>query len=182
MQSLTFVTSNKGKAREAQEILKFPLRIHPLDLVEIQSMKLEEIVEHKVKQAYDILKTPVIVDDVGFLVDAWGGFPGPFIKFMTPKGSNDLLLQMMSHEKNRKVTLMSGIGYTDGIVTRVFIGEVNGNITISPRGKDGWGFDPILIPEGYNQTYAQMGPEVKNTMSHRKRSLEKLREFLSEEK
>jgi XTP/dITP diphosphohydrolase len=74
------------------------------------------------------------------------------------------------------------LGYHDGKDVHVFIGEVYGSIAVEERGTDGFGFDPIIIPNGQKLTYAEMGLEGKNTMSHRKRALELFREFLDSQK
>lgn len=179
MRQITFVTSNKGKMREAQEILGDEhVVIQALDLVEIQSMDIGEIARFKVNQAYEKLQQPVIVDDVGLYVSAWGGFPGPFVKFMTPHGSNDLLLRLLKDENDRSVILKAAIGFHDGEEARVFIGALPGTLAESPKGKNGWGFDPILIPKGYEKTFAEMGPEVKHSMSHRGQALRALKSYL----
>lgn len=98
---LFFVTGNEGKMMEAQRILGFPIEIVKFDLEEIQSLDLAEIVRHKVLQAYQIVKKPVFVDDVGLYVSAWNGFPGPFVKYLREAGGNELLLRMMRLENDR---------------------------------------------------------------------------------
>lgn len=178
MQTLVFATSNKDKAREAEEILGYPVEIQKLALDEIQSDSLEVVVRKKVIDAYTLVKRPVIVDDVGVYVDVWNGFPGPFIKFVEQNNTNDLLLYMMRNETNRNVQIVSAIGFCDGKRTEIFFGEKNGRLSIESRGTNGWGFDPVFIPQGYDKTWAEMGSEMKNSMSHRKASLERLSDFL----
>ena len=78
MEKLYFVTSNEEKAEEARMILEMPVEIRKADLVEIQSLDLKEIVKDKARQAFEIVGESVIVDDVGFFLEAWNGFPGPF--------------------------------------------------------------------------------------------------------
>ena len=177
-QTLYFATSNEGKIKEAQLILGFPIEIARLDLDEIQSSEIEEVVKKKVETAYEIVKQPVIVDDMGFYVDVWKGFPGPLVKFILPKDSNDLLLYMMRNETNRNITAVSAIGFCDGKRTEAFIGKMPGTLTYEEKGKKGFGFDPIVIPEGYSETIGELGLEVKNTLSHRYRSLNMLNDFL----
>lgn len=177
---LYFVTSNKGKVEEAKDILGLPIQIAELELDEIQSLDLHEIVRKKVQAAYQQVKKPVFVDDVGLFVEVWNGFPGPFIKFMRMSGDydNDLLLRMMRHEANRTVIARGVIGFYDGKRLETFEGEVKGVLTAEERGIEGWGFDPIFEPEGRGQTFAEMGNEEKNKISHRKRALEKFKAFL----
>lgn len=179
MNRLCFVTGNEGKIKEAQDILGFPIDVEKLNLDEIQSLNLEEIVTHKALQAFEKIKRPLIVDDVGLYVDAWNGFPGPFIKFLGIAGGNELLVKLMSTDKNRKVIAKAAIGYHDGYQVKTFVGEVKGMITETPRGEGGWGWDPAFIPEHGTKTYAEMDPEEKNKVSHRRAALEKLRAFLA---
>lgn len=97
LKELYFVTSNRKKAQEAQEILGFPVKIFHAELDEIQEMDIKKIITKKAEAAYKTLKKPLIVDDVGMYVEAWNGFPGPFIKFLQEAGGmNELLLKWMS--------------------------------------------------------------------------------------
>jgi len=181
MDTLFFVTSNEGKIKEAKEILGFPIEVAKLELDEIQSLQLEDIVTHKVKQAYEKIQKPVIVDDVGLYIEDWGGFPGPFIKFLIESGGNELLINMMKSALSRKVVAKAAIGFYNGTNLKTFIGEINGTISEEPLGDNGWGWDNVFIPEHSDKTYAQMTSEEKNQMSHRRAALEKLREFLNTE-
>lgn len=177
IKDLVFVTGNKGKAEEAQAILGFPIEVVSLELDEIQSLDLQEIVTHKVNQAYKEVKKPVFVDDVGLEVVEWNGFPGPFIKFLLKAGGNDLLLKMVATLENKTVIAKACIGYHDGTNVHTFVGEVNGQI-VKPQGEGGWGWDPIFLPEHSKLTYGMMDPEEKNKISHRRTALEKFKEFL----
>lgn len=180
MNQLYFVTGNSGKASEAQSILGFPVHITSVDIDEIQSLQLENIVQKKAEKAFEKIGKPLFVDDVGLWVEVWNGFPGPFIKYLLAAGKNELLLQMLKNETNRRVVAKAAIGYHDGNTTHIFIGEVSGSLSTELRGAGGWGFDPVFIPEGTNQTFAEMGPEKKNTLSHRRKALEKFRTYLQE--
>ena len=175
-----FATGNKGKAREAQQILGIPIEITEIELDEIQSLDLKKIVGHKLKQAFDNVKSPVIVDDVALKLDIWNGFPGPFVKYLhvASNGNNELILRMLENETNRNGTLVATIGYHDGRNAHFFTGEIRVTIATEERGKNGWGLDPILIPEGFNKTYAEMSEEEKNSDSHRRRALKNFKEFL----
>ncbi len=178
---LHFVTSNKGKVLEAERILGFPIKIVDRELPEIQSLDLHEIVKDKVKRAYDYAKKPVFVDDVGLFVNVWNGFPGPFIKFMRLSGSydNELLLKLLKNENDRKVTVRAIIGFCAGDNIHTFEGKVEGSLAIEERGKEGWGFDPIFIPKGYDHTFAEMGEKKKNQISHRAIAMTKFKDFLN---
>ncbi len=175
---LYFVTSNKDKVAEAQAILPIPLEIALIEVDEVQSLDLTTVVRKKTEKAFDVLHKPLFVDDVGFYIEAWKGFPGPFIKYLREAGGNDLLLYMLKHEKNRSVVAKAAIGYHDGKTIEIFMGEIKGVITMNSRGSDGWGFDPLFQPEDSTQTFAEMGSIEKNTRSHRRRALEKFKAFL----
>lgn len=182
MDKIYFVTGNKGKVKEAEEILNIPLEIKEIDLDEIQELDLEKIALHKTNQAYEMVKKPLIVDDVSVEIDAWGGFPGPLIKWMLKKENDSakLLLKMLTGEKNRKAKARLAVGFHDGHKAHVFYGEVNGRIAGDIRGENGFGWDPVFIPDGQEKTYAQMTTQEKNDISHRRIALDKLKDFLKE--
>lgn len=177
---IVFVTGNKGKVREAEKILSIPLEVKSIELDEIQELDLEKIVLHKVNQAFKLVNKPVIVDDVSVEVETWKGFPGPLIKWIlkTENDSAKLLLRLLRGEKNRKTKVRLAIGFHDGKKAHVFYGEVNGRIAEEIRGENGFGWDPVFIPDGENETYAQMNPAHKNMISHRRKALDKLSDFL----
>ncbi len=177
---ITFVTSNKAKVGEVGRILNVPIDICLVDIDEIQGSDLEKVALNKLNQAFEIVKKPVIIDDVSFEVDVWGGFPGPLIKWVL-KPENDsakLLLTMLKGEKNRNATAKLAIGFHDGKTPRLFIGEIKGTIAEEIRGENGFGWDPVFIPEGQTKTFAQMSAEEKDADSHRGRALNKLSVFL----
>lgn len=180
MNKLFFATGNKDKAREAQQILGIPIEISEIELDEIQSLDLKKIAEHKLIQAFEKVNAPVIVDDVALKLDIWNGFPGPFVKYLhvASDGNNKLLLRMLKNEENRNATLIATIGYHDGKDLHFFTGELRITIAKEELGTNGWGLDPILIPEGSDKTYAQMSGEEKNTDSHRTRALNLLKRYL----
>lgn len=181
MKKLYFATGNKGKVEEAREILKTPIEILDVELDEIQSLSAKKVIKHKVLQAFEIVKAPVFVDDVSLEIEVWKKFPGPFIKYIRDVGGNDLLLYMMRNEKNRNVKLLATIGYHDGERVHTFIGRIEGTLAGEERGKNGWGFDPVLIPNGETETFAQMETRKKNKLSHRRRALDMLKKFLDKQ-
>ena len=171
MQNITLVTGNKNKLKEFQEILGDNLLSKDIDLPEIQSKNVEEVVEAKVRTAFEILQSPVIVEDVSFELEAWGGLPGPFIKFFDDTFPKMSLIKLLQGEKNRKGCAVACIGYYDGNELFTVRGEACGTITHELRGENGWGFDFCLIPEGDTRTFAEMTDEEKNARSHRARAI-----------
>src|SRR3989344_5245592 len=121
MKGIVFVTGNKAKVLETGEILKTKLQIADIELDEIQELDEEKIAYHKLEQAYYKIKKPVIIDDVSLHIDAWDGFPGPFIKWILKAGNGpSLLLKMLEHESNRKATAKLIVGYFDGKKKHLF--------------------------------------------------------------
>lgn len=177
---LYFVTGNEGKISEAQAILEIPIKIVKTNLDEIQALELETIVKKKAIEAFEIVKKPLIVDDVGLYIETWGGFPGPFIKFLLNSGGNNLLLKMLASETNRNATAKAAIAFHDSENVHIFIGEVKGQIAKESLGDNGWGWDPIFIPSHTDKTYAQLSTEEKNEVSHRRSALEKLKLYLKD--
>lgn len=181
LDKITFVTGNKSKIREVSRILSFPIEVKELDLEEIQSLDLEKITLHKLNSAYKLVKGPVIVDDVSVEIEAWNSFPGPLIKWMLMIADNGAaaILKMMKDEKNRNAKAKLGIGFHDGKNAYIFIGEAKGKIATKIKGENGFGWDPIFIPDGYDVSYAEMDPAEKDKISHRGKALKKLSDFLN---
>lgn len=122
-----------------------------LDLDEIQSLDLHKIVRHKLIQAYAVLQTPVIVEDVALEFFALGGLPGPFIKFFIENNSLDNVCRMLDG-MDRSATARCVIGYCDAHTTKLFEGSLSGSIAEHPSGDRGYGWDKIFIPQGYELT------------------------------
>jgi XTP/dITP diphosphohydrolase len=178
-----FVTTNEHKRREVQEILGVALERADLDLPEIQAIDPAEVATEKVRAARVALRDPdlpVLVEDSGLMVDAWGGFPGALTKWLMSSVGNEGLLRMLGQDEDRsaKAVCVVALAEADGNV-RTFRGEVPGSVAQSPRGSGGFGYDPIFVPEWSSLTYSEMG-EAKNADSHRARAFKSLREWLEE--
>ena len=179
MKKIVFVTGNKWKAKETEEILNTKLQISNIELDEIQEIDLEKVAIHKLNQAFKILKKPVIIDDVSFEIDSWNGFPGPLIKWLLKVGNGpSILLKMLEKEKNRGAYARLAIGFHDGKKAHLFLSKVKGSIAHEIRGDNGFGWDRVFIPDGYRQTFAEMDPKLKNSISHRGIALMKFSNFL----
>lgn len=182
MKKILLASGNPDKVREAQAILGIPIEIAPMELEEIQSMDLALVVRKKAEEAYKILQKPVIVDDVSVEFGALNGFPATFIKFFLESLGNRKILSLLKNETNKKMIARAAVGYHDGKKVHVFIGEVEGTFSPEERGEDGWGFDFFFIPKGQTQTFAQMGFEKKNELSHRRVAFELLKQYLDSQK
>lgn len=177
MNNLTLITSNPEKAKEFQQILGGLIKDRRLEIPEIQSYSLEEVVLAKARAAYDLIGQPILVDDVATDFAMIKGFPGPFIKFWDKEVGYDHTVVMARLLNATRVRVRCGIGYYDGQRSLYAEGTCEGELT-ERRGENGWGFDPYIIPDGYTQTLAELGPAIKNQISHRARGLEIMRQKL----
>ena len=174
----TFITGNQSKADYLARYLGLPVSHVKLDLDELQSMDLKEIVGHKVRQAYEKIKTPVIVEDVSLEFEALGGLPGPFIKFFIERLSFESICSMLN-DKNRKATAKCVFGYYDGETLKLFEGAMDGEVAQTPMGDGGYGWDKIFIPSGCTQTRAQMNEAEYEKTYLQIKPFAALKDFLS---
>ncbi len=167
MPTITLVSSNPQKVIEAQSILiGTDIVAQGLDLPEIQSFNLEEIVRAKAEAAYQQLQSPVLVDDVAMDISVLKGFPGPFVKFWEKNVGYDLAVDIGGKFEDHRAVVRCGVGYADGSNILYTEGIIAGQL-VARRNGEGFGFDFYFIPDGYNQTFGEMGREAKNKISHR---------------
>ncbi len=170
---ILFATSNKAKVAEAAKILKeagLKVRHLPFDYREIRSDSLEEIARDAVKAAYKRCKEPVFVEDAGLFIPALKGFPGTYSSWVLQKLGKDGILKLMKGVSDRSAFFEACIAYCDARDISVFHGKCYGTIAEEPRGNKGFGFDPIFVPEGEHQTFAE-SITLKNKLSHRYKTL-----------
>lgn len=178
IKDLTFITGNKHKAKQLSEYLGADVSHHNLDLEEIQSMSLEEIVEYKLKRAYEAIKKPVIVDDVSLELGCLNGFPGPLTKWFQSSLSGQEICDLVKKYDDKTATVRVVIGFYDGKTLEYFETAVPGTIAETPAGEGGFGFDIFFIPNGYEITRGLMNEEDYEKTNHRKMSVEKLKKYL----
>jgi len=189
MKKICFATNNAHKLEEVQSILG--------DRFEVQSLKdigfegelpethetLEENSLEKAEFLFNQFKVPVFSDDSGLEVTALGGKPGVhtahYAGDRNADKNMDKVLSELEGTNDRTGQFRAVVTYIDASGVQQFEGVIKGQVALEKVGKDGFGYDPIFIPEGYDQTFAELSAEVKNTMSHRKRSVEKLAQFLN---
>lgn len=175
---ITLVTGNPNKLKEIRVILgDMEITSRAIDVPELQSTSLEEIVRAKVRAAFDAVGSPVIVEDVSFEVDALGGMPGPFVKWWAKAAGYEPALTVCEKAGNWKARAVCGSAYCDGDRVEYAEAAVEGRLTHKSDG-EGFGFDYYFVPDGYEQTFAQLGLEVKNQISHRARSLRALAKLI----
>ena len=177
MKSVTFITGNLNKLKYLEKYLGFPVEHIKIDLDELQSLDVKKIVDHKVRQAYEQIKTPVLVEDGSLEFEALGGLPGPFIKFFVENMPLETMCRMLDG-KSRKATARTTFGYFDGTEVKFFEGKLEGEISLQPAGENGWHWDKIFIPDGYTLTRAQFDDEEYQKTSMHLRPLAEVKEFL----
>ncbi len=182
MTDITFITGNQGKVDALAHWLGFSLKHHKLDLEELQDLDPVKVAEHKVKQAYEVLQTPVLIEDVAIWFTALGRLPGTYIKWFIEEIGNEGLCRLLKDFDDRSATASVIYGYYDGKTMRTFEGQATGVIAGAPRGNNGFGWDPIFIPDGSNKTYGEMDMNELTGYSVREVAVKKLKEFLTEEK
>jgi XTP/dITP diphosphohydrolase len=130
-----------------------------------------------------------LADDSGLEVEALGGAPGVYSARYAGTGASDadrrrLLLSELADvmdERNAQFVCVVAIALPDGTVLTTAEGKCNGKIIFEPRGNGGFGYDPLFVPDGFDQTFAELPDTIKNQLSHRARALLKTREFLLSE-
>ena len=185
---LLVATHNIHKKEEIQQILGTEITVKSLTDYDIH----EEIVEDgdsfnanaliKAKYCFEKTGIPSLGDDSGLVVEALNGRPGIFSARYA--GDHDFakniqkVLSEMEGEENRKAYFITVLCYYDEKGPQFFDGRVHGNLLTENKGFKGFGYDPIFVPEGYDRTFAEMNPEDKNKISHRKQALDLFLEYL----
>lgn len=198
MDTFIVASGNKHKIEEISKVTKkFGIEVIsrddagiPKDFeIEENGATFEENSYIKAKAIMDICGKPTIADDSGLMVEALGGAPGVYSARFAGDGhddkkNNEKLLHLLSDipykERRAKFVSVITVVFPDGrkIVAR---GECKGHIIDKEAGKNGFGYDPLFVPDGYGSTFGMIDPEVKNQISHRARALKMLAEALEKE-
>lgn len=177
-----FVTGNKNKAAHISNLLGVTIDHQKLDVDEIQAKNPEDVIRHKVMQAYEIVKRPVFVDDFSVWLDELDGLPGPFIKyFIEAENGLENLCRMADSLPSRRATARAYFGYYDGQNITILHGELKGEIAQHPRGNAdyAYGSDPIFIADGYGgRTRAELTRAEYDEAYREVRAIDKVRDFL----
>jgi non-canonical purine NTP pyrophosphatase, rdgB/HAM1 family len=188
---IVFATNNKHKLEEIKDILGKDFEI--VSLAEIgchedipeTGLTLEENARQKSTYIVEHYNHDCFADDTGLEVDALNGEPGVHSARYAEGTDHDSeanmrkLLSKMLNVKDRTARFRTVISLIINGVEHQFEGRVEGRIATEKHGKEGFGYDPIFIPEGYDKSFAELGEEVKNQISHRARAVKKLAEYLS---
>ncbi|MDX2775767.1 non-canonical purine NTP pyrophosphatase [Streptomyces caniscabiei] len=178
--NVLFITGNQNKADYLEKLLDVPLDHHKYDLDEIQSTSLDEVVTHKVKQAYELAERPVLVEDVGLGFDALNGLPGPFVKFFVDQPDGlEKMCRMLDGLHDRAARAETIFGYYDGERLELIKGGLDGTIADHPRGEGGFGWDKIFCPVGFDsKTRAELILEQDTDSYQTIKPIAALRDFL----
>ena len=187
---LVFATHNTHKLSEVKDIVSADIDIVCLSDIQcvedipetadtLEGNALLKVRYIKEKYGYDCF-----ADDTGLEVDALRGAPGVYsARYAGPAHDSHANIQKLLHQlsgiTNRKARFRTVIALIQGDKEYLFEGIVDGHITESPRGTNGFGYDPIFVPEDYEKTFAELGDSIKNTISHRANAVFKLSSFLS---
>jgi len=179
---ITFVTSNDNKFREAERILKefgVNIRHAKLSYPEIRSDDPADIAADSVERLKGKVEPPFFVEDTGLFIDALNGFPGTYTAWVLKKIGIWGILRLMEGVTQRRAAFRTAIAFFDGKGLHVFKGEAKGSISTQARGREGFGYDPIFVPDGFQKTFAELSVVEKDAVSHRRMALEELVKHLA---
>ena len=190
MTKLIFATHNKNKLKEVRSLIPSSIELLSLDDINL----LEEIDETaatiegnailKAQTIYNQTGINCFADDSGLLVDALNGAPGVYSARYAGEHKNDndnleKLLNELGKNDNRNAHFKTVMALIIDGKEYLFEGIINGTITTQKSGANGFGYDPIFLPNGYTETFAEMSSEIKNVISHRAKAMKQLVEFVN---
>jgi XTP/dITP diphosphohydrolase len=186
---IVFATNNQNKIKEIRHILGNSFTLLSLEDLNINEdipeneMTLEGNAMHKARVVHKMLNMNVFADDTGLEIEVLNGLPGVnSARFAGENKDSDAniekALALMGSSENRNARFRTVIALIMDYREYLFEGVVDGRIISEKRGTHGFGYDPVFVPEGKTRTFAEMPLSEKNTISHRARAFEKLRDFL----
>ena len=194
MKQLVFATNNEHKLTEVRAILKDTYQVLSLkdincfDDIPETADNLEDNARQKAQYIYDHYHVDCFADDSGLEVEALGGAPGVYsARFAALEGTGEphnskanmnRLLRELKDKDNRKAQFRTIICLIKDGKEHLFEGIIEGTINPEERGSSGFGYDPIFMPKEFDKTFAELGEDVKNCISHRARAIKKLVSFL----
>ena len=191
MRNLVFATGNSHKLQEVQSLFKegFALScLKDVNITEEIPETADNLVDNALQKAWYVYKKcgiPCFADDTGLEVEALNGAPGVYSARYAGEQKDSklnmlLLLKNMTGKENRNARFRTIIAYIDeNAQEHIFEGEIRGKIIENMAGENGFGYDPIFVPEGYDKTFAQLSSETKNKISHRARAMEKFLSYIN---
>lgn len=186
---LLFASQNQHKIEEISKLLPSSISILGLDEfnfseeIEETENSIEGNALLKARFVHDRFSIRSFADDTGLFIEALNGEPGVYSARWSDKddiydNNIEKALHLLEHQENRKAYFKTVIAYVDGKNESVFEGRVDGRILSEERGKGGFGYDPIFVPDGYNLSFGEMKSEEKNLISHRAKAMEAFNQFI----
>ena len=175
---LKFLTSNMHKYNEISAFLGqlgIECQWVKMKYEEIQGESTEEISRDSAVKLSRQMGDKFFLEDTGLYINSLKGFPGPYSSYISKTIGNDGILDLLKN-KERSAYFLTVISYFDGMNVLTFQGKLNGRIAEEEKGKTGFGFDPVFVPENCENTLAEMSIEEKNQHSHR---INALKSFIS---
>ncbi len=177
---INLITSNLGKLKEFKIILGSEIKINhiKMEYKELRSDNPEEIAKESAKRLAEEMKIPVVVEDSGLFIKALNDFPGTCSSYIHKRIGLKGILKLMENIEDRNCTYKSAVAYCEPNKEPIsFLGEEKGTIAEEIRGDNGFGHDPIFIPENSKNTYGEM-QNCENLKRFRKIAVEKLKNYL----
>ena len=175
MTKLIFASTNENKATEVTDILKasgIDICWKKLDIVEIQDPDISKVAKFKGMEAYKILKAPVLVEDTGLHIKSMNDYPGSLTKHFYRSIGLEGILDFLKG-KPRGALAVTTFAFCDNDGVKTFTGEVEGTISEHIAKKTWFDWDVIFIPKGYDRTYAELPRGEKNSISQRRKAIDK---------
>ena len=178
--NVVYITGNAHKAKYFSKMVGLDIPHQKIDIDELQTMDIDELMTHKVKGAYAFLQTPVIVEDTFVTLTGMNGLPGPYIKwFLESLGSEGICTLATAFDpKKRRVVVGATIAYYDGKKIELFKSQLEGTIAQRALGDTGFGWNPIFIPNGQLLTLGQMDEATFEHYYRQIKPWDQLRTFL----
>jgi XTP/dITP diphosphohydrolase len=177
---IRFLSSNEHKIREVQAILS-PVGVNivpaPIKIEEIQTENVQRLVRDKVLKAFELIGRPVFVEHTGLHLPGLNGLPGGLTQIFWDHLQADSFVSLVKNLGNSLVTAKTVIGYCDSRTVHYFEGEISGTVPDVPAGSRDFQWDCVFIPDGFTQTFAELG-EQKNDISMRRKALDQFAEFI----
>lgn len=190
MHKIVFATNNKHKMTEVSAILSSDIELLSLKDIDFfdEIPETQETIEgnalQKARYIYDKYGIDCFADDTGLMVESLNGAPGVYSARYAGEDCNSenniqKLLEELKNLNNRNASFKTVAALILDGREYLFEGIISGSITTEKHGSEGFGYDPVFLPDGYDLSFAQMGMELKNRISHRALAMKKLSEFLN---
>lgn len=178
--NIRFITKNKHKINEINSLFEdvgVTVIAAEYSIDEIQTENVEALIRDKLLKAFKLVGRPVFVEHTGLYIESLNGLPGGLTQIFWDKLEAERFSKLLGAGENSNLIAKTIIGYCDSMKIHIFEGEVCGKISSEPKGPRDFQWDCIFIPDGYSETFAEMG-ERKNEISMRKKAFDQFKNYL----